>query len=271
MSRKILLLVATVALSLATGNDTGSSGKTGDPLRDLSAVPPEKRICEAKSFEASQKGYDAGFAFGKAVARRDVENILCDVYPLLDRALKIKTFYIEGILRPPLIGEKKVSMPVEGGMGYVRKGRVYYISEKAKFVPKPLGWRDFLDFDEKTCRWKEKIDVSKFHRPPVERKCPEASEKYEDSFLKGSRDGYRLVMDDYMLRLKRMDSFVDSLSLYHKLYYERKIDPPVIARVESKVEKGKGEISIENSYYRIISRAKFVDRASEWKNFVYVK
>ena len=272
MWRSFFLITALIVVSsFGDRNVENSANKTEDPLRTLNKTPTEKRECSARVISAGEKGYDDGFPYGKALVESRIRNILCDSYPLLDRAIRIKTFYVEGVLRPPIIGQKTVSVPIDGGNGYVKKGKVYYVAEKARFVSRPMDWRDFLGFDEKTCGKLDSPEVSSFFNPPDAGKCKEVAERYGKRFIEGAKQGYDLTIDDYVFKLKKMDAFINGLSLYHKLYYERKMDPPVIARVESKVEKGKDRLSIENSYYRIISRAKFTEDAKEWKNFVYEK
>lgn len=217
-----------------------------------------------------EASYQKGFEIGKNNSVYEIETKLLKLKPFLDGMFRIKDFYVEGILEPPLIEEDRTNQILDNGRTFVKKEVTYKISKPSKFK-EPLIWEDFL-LQDKNSRLEHPKYIVKyqfFYNP----ECEDMDKVYETlnkHFYKGYNESKEETTFLYKERLKSLNKYMDGLAQYQRLYLTKKIEPPLITTQVSPIDKNKNNktMTISEEKYYILKEAEFVDNYKKWDNYL---
>lgn len=217
-----------------------------------------------------EASYQKGFEIGKINSIYEIESKLKKLKTFLDSIFRIKDFYVEGVLEPPLIEEDRNSQILDNGKTFIKKEVTYKIAKPSKFK-EALTWEDFLlqDKNSKLTEPRYLIKYQFFYNP----ECEDMDKVYETlntNFYKGYGDSKEETSFLYKERLKSLNKYMDGLYQYQRLYLTKKIEPPLITTQISPIDKNKNNktMTISEEKYYILKDAEFVDNYKKWENYL---
>jgi hypothetical protein len=98
----------------------------------------------------------------------------------------------------------------------------------------------------------------------------ESSKYYHIGFNDGFEEGKRIAEEAMIMKLNKMERYLDSLFNFQRLYIENKIEPPeiMIRKTPIDVYNNGTLMTIDQEQIEIIKPARLINNPKTWRNFL---
>lgn len=192
-----------------------------------------------------------------ALAKRTLEinAILRKDTPYLNHIFNFNLLILDNNVLPPVLTEGQRTLNLEGTDSIRIADRTYVIAQQARFVTAPPTWRDYLWMNYK------KPDVPDKSLLPKDEEEVAVWQHYVQIGWDQGVEQANNIFDENVSHVTR--DYV-GMALYRKLYNERMISAPFVAKTKLGITGGGNDLTINDEVLRITSLPSLNPEGQEW-------